>query len=390
MNDFFQYLTSNPLVAYILLFVLGVLVVSFAVIYLRAFFEGREISFWPLRIGEKPNKSHAEKTSPSMKPTTAKATALPQLSFIAAKELDTFLPLDDTIQQSGELLIAGVALSNAVQRYSKQFVECLNRNARLRFMVLDPDSRDVQLLAEMHNANPTRIRADIELTLDLLEELISYAKATKRGLVEVRLLQREPSISFAISNPKAPNGYMTAGVRIYGQSTTTRPHFIVQASDKWFVLFNESCEKLWLASPPWPKASDRKNFATPRAGTVVYRRLASKTVEILLVTARSKPEEWIFPVGMIDQGETLQEAAIRECAEESGYEVKIETELGVVEADDGVSVKRMTFFLAHVSGETPVYETDRSRRWVEISELPKCVPVRFLPIANIVLEKFSG
>ncbi len=311
------------------------------------------------------------------------------IPFISAKELDTRAPMEDTIQQAEELLLAGVALGHAVQRLDRQFAERLNRNARLRFMVLDPDSPDINLLAEMYGASPDEIKADIHVTLKRLDELISYAKATKKGSVEVRLLQSEPPFSFAVSNPKSANGYMSAGLRIYGRRATTRPYFILRASDKWFGTFVESCEGLWSASPTWPRHSDKKEIAIPRAGAVVHRQSKTNETEILLVTSRSPTEEWIFPVGEVEPGETLPRAAARECAEESGYEVEIETELDTIEADDGKSLKHMTFFLARIKGEKPEYEKDRKRKWVTLLELAQSVPVRFLPIANMAVAKLG-
>jgi hypothetical protein len=53
MNNFWQWLSSNPIAVDILIFLLIGLVVTVAVVYLIAFFQGREVSFWPPKIGEK-------------------------------------------------------------------------------------------------------------------------------------------------------------------------------------------------------------------------------------------------------------------------------------------------------------------------------------------------
>ena len=52
-----------------------------------------------------------------------------------------------------------------------------------------------------------------------------------------------------------------------------------------------------------------------------YRTNKSGEIEILIITARTNRHSWIFPVGHLDPNESLQGAAARECAEESGYEV---------------------------------------------------------------------
>ncbi len=55
------------------------------------------------------------------------------------------------------------------------------------------------------------------------------------------------------------------------------------------------------------------------AGCVVYRRTKG-VVEVLLVH-RPSYDDWSFPKGKRDEGETDYECAIRETLEETGYEV---------------------------------------------------------------------
>lgn len=57
MAEFFQWLSNNPVVETILIVFLCILVLSIIVIYLVAFFQGRDISFFPPKIGQKPDKA---------------------------------------------------------------------------------------------------------------------------------------------------------------------------------------------------------------------------------------------------------------------------------------------------------------------------------------------
>ena len=54
-----------------------------------------------------------------------------------------------------------------------------------------------------------------------------------------------------------------------------------------------------------------------QAGAIIVR---SKREEprILLVTSRNNPDNWIFPKGHVEDGESLEEAAVREAREEAG------------------------------------------------------------------------
>ena len=73
-----------------------------------------------------------------------------------------------------------------------------------------------------------------------------------------------------------------------------------------------------------PDRSDRLNtFEQVSAGGVAYRKNGDVTEIALILT---NPEgRWQLPKGMIDAGETAEEAAVREVREEAG----IETEIGV-------------------------------------------------------------
>jgi serine/threonine-protein kinase len=61
VDKLFEWLANNPLATHALIAAFGLLVVSVTVIYLVAFLQGREISFWPPKIGAKPEKSKSKK-----------------------------------------------------------------------------------------------------------------------------------------------------------------------------------------------------------------------------------------------------------------------------------------------------------------------------------------
>lgn len=55
MSEFFKWLASNSIAANALIIAFGILVISVNSIFIFAFFQGREISFWPPKIGIKPD-----------------------------------------------------------------------------------------------------------------------------------------------------------------------------------------------------------------------------------------------------------------------------------------------------------------------------------------------
>lgn len=77
MDEFVKLLSSNATVTNTILIVLVFAVLSLLSMFLVAFFQGREISFWPPKIGPKPRKTNVKnqiaKTS-SLDPSAEKGT----------------------------------------------------------------------------------------------------------------------------------------------------------------------------------------------------------------------------------------------------------------------------------------------------------------------------
>ena len=117
-----------------------------------------------------------------------------------------------------------------------------------------------------------------------------------------------------------------------------------------------------------------------KAGIVAYRRVRGELL-VLLVTARKFKDTWVFPVGTVKSSETLEVAAERECQEESGYVVDVESQLSAIEIADGKTKTRFTFFLASVVGELTHWEKDRTRKWVPVRELADALPQVFRAVA---------
>ena len=140
-----------------------------------------------------------------------------------------------------------------------------------------------------------------------------------------------------------------------------------------------------MSQPNMNKISKQK------AGVVVGRQfIGDEEIKVLLITARVNPDSWIFPVGKVDVGETLAEAAARECVEESGYLVEVDAFLEELDIrqHDGV-MRRFTYFTANYVGEIDEYETDRQRMWAALSKLESHVVEVFLPVAQAAIQYFE-
>jgi 8-oxo-dGTP pyrophosphatase MutT (NUDIX family) len=103
------------------------------------------------------------------------------------------------------------------------------------------------------------------------------------------------------------------------------------------------------------------------AGGVVWRRGSKGGLKVLLVH-RDRYDDWSFPKGKLDPGETHRHAALREVEEETGLRCKTGDELPEVRYEDRKGrPKRVRYWsMEPVGGSfTPNDEVDEVR-WVSL------------------------
>lgn len=104
-----------------------------------------------------------------------------------------------------------------------------------------------------------------------------------------------------------------------------------------------------------------------RAGAVIYRRNTGST-EYLMVSAKKYDNAFIFPQGKKEKGETYSQTAAREAREESGWDVRVEKELGfqLEILDDKIFMTHL--FLCSPIKENQNYE-NRTVKWMGYEDL---------------------
>ena len=127
-----------------------------------------------------------------------------------------------------------------------------------------------------------------------------------------------------------------------------------------------------------------------KSGVVVYRTSEDGKPLVLVVSARKYKNQWVFPVGSVEKGESLAAAAKRECEEESGYRVEIEYQLPSIQISGNKQTKRFTFFLATIVEETDQWEKDRTRKWLPASQVAAVVPDVFQGVARKAVDYIGG
>jgi 8-oxo-dGTP diphosphatase len=110
------------------------------------------------------------------------------------------------------------------------------------------------------------------------------------------------------------------------------------------------------------------------AGGVVYRRDAQGEIEVVICKEADK-DRWVLPKGLVDAGESAEQAALREVQEETGVRARYVSALGepekyVYTAREMRVFKTVHYFLfEYVSGSTDDHDHEMSEaRWVKPDE----------------------
>ena len=92
-----------------------------------------------------------------------------------------------------------------------------------------------------------------------------------------------------------------------------------------------------------------------QAGAIVVKRIAPEPL-FLLVKAKSDPRVWIFPKGHVEPGETVEQTALREAAEEAGVAGRIVAPIGALEFEAFGRPLHVDYFLVEWTGDLPESE----------------------------------
>jgi len=106
------------------------------------------------------------------------------------------------------------------------------------------------------------------------------------------------------------------------------------------------------------------------AGAVLWRRLSDELIQVALIH-RPRYDDWSFPKGKVEQGETEIACAFREVLEETGYQTQFGPELCKIEYPIGELRKTVRYWSAQAIGDSSgahdITEVDQII-WVTVSD----------------------
>jgi 8-oxo-dGTP diphosphatase len=124
------------------------------------------------------------------------------------------------------------------------------------------------------------------------------------------------------------------------------------------------------------------------AGGVVWRRGGDGDIEVVLVH-RPRYDDWSLPKGKLDEGESFEEAALREVEEETGLRCELGEFAGETSYRDRKDREKLVRYWAMEAGDgdfSPDDEVD-DLRWVPIAEAPAQLSYDF---DRELVERLSG
>lgn len=127
------------------------------------------------------------------------------------------------------------------------------------------------------------------------------------------------------------------------------------------------------------------------AGGVIVRSIDGKPY-ILLIRDRNY-SDWVLPKGHLEEGETVEEAALREVADEAGLKhIKIVALLGTYERYvEKTSERKTTHYFLMIPTQNEDIATTEDNKKDEIAWLPlDNLPSFYLPEQKDLIEKNIG
>ncbi len=240
MDAFLRFLTSNQPA----MMMFGGIIALVMLIYLVAFIQGREISFWPPRIGSKNVSDEGNKKRKGL---------LKSRSLVDDFFLEEFpSSFRDDISAAQEVWIVGVTLRGTIRDFGGIIENKLRKGDKFRVLIVDPDSLALDIVTARYygpiSTDVERVRLRIK---DSLKSLCGLKQIAPDN-IEIRTINNPLTFGGFCINPETESGVLYLEHFPFRTAPDSIPRFVLQASDKhWYEFFKKEVLMLWSAAEVW-------------------------------------------------------------------------------------------------------------------------------------------
>jgi len=166
-------------------------------------------------------------------------------------------------KQAIQIDLCGVTLTSTINKNFPLLRERLESGARLRFLLIDPSSRAIEMSAQ-RSENPIDFEyyqrrlegafTDLAYLQKYYEDIKQNHKSSSRlGSMSVRLIPYAPSFGMVNLDTKKKQGIVFVEVypHKYGYNTPPTFHLTPEQDKDWYTYFVGQFEQMWDAAKPW-------------------------------------------------------------------------------------------------------------------------------------------
>ncbi len=171
--------------------------------------------------------------------------------------------LDQYVQGATQIDLCGVTLTSTVNKQFGNLRERLQVGAKIRILIIDPDSTALKMWAERSpspdDTDYYRVRLDATLReiahlFRSWEEIKTLqGNSQKAGNLSMRLLSYAPSFGIISFNTNQDNGIVFVEIYPHKCGFKTPPTFelMPKRDGDWYEYFVDQFEEMWNTAKPW-------------------------------------------------------------------------------------------------------------------------------------------
>lgn len=223
MSDFFSWLSGGSTSSIIFIIISCIFLLSVPLMYTTAFIQGRDVSFWPPKIGKKTTQINIVDKQANKKEESSKVTIIVR---------DQIIQNLGTIQQNledarSEVCISGNDCKFVAESASPWIESALNRGISIKLICVDPKSNVPSMLTKIDPRFPTV--SSFVNSMASVERVLKRLKKDYPRYFDFRYISILPAMGFFITDPSLNTGILKVEFYVSKpyKRLNSRPHIII-------------------------------------------------------------------------------------------------------------------------------------------------------------------